>query len=90
MLGGDLPTFGRQVVTEEITVEVLAKLLEQAIEVGFGLGARLLAQDVAQMFGRVETECLQVIRVDHTAIKQVAGEYKAAKQCVENFGSELL
>ncbi len=78
-----------EVISKEITIEVLLKLRKKLIECRFGTRRRFHGENVAQMRHAAKSKLVEVFWEDHAAVEEVAGKYQAAKQGIENRGLEI-
>jgi hypothetical protein len=82
----NLSGFDIKGVTEQIAIEVLAKLPEKLIQFLLRLRPRLSSQDVSQVACVLDTQRFEVTAIDDVTVKQVAGEHEPTKESIEGVG----
>jgi hypothetical protein len=70
-------------VTEQIAIEVLAKLPEELIQLLLRLRSRHSAENVTQMACVLDAQRFEVSAIDYVAIKQIAGEHESTQERIE-------
>jgi hypothetical protein len=85
----NLSGFGIEGVTEQIAIEVLAKLSEKLIQLLLRLRPRLSSEDVPQVACLLDAQRFEITAIDYLAVKQITGEHKPTKESIEGVRGQL-